>query len=183
MFQAVASSVPLTATLIALAVAQRLTHGLSGRKVSMVTRLSNGLTNMEKEKVRSRQKYGNSKVEYDGITFDSKRERDRYIVLKDAAAKGIITDLQCQPKWELLPTMYKEVVIHLKTKDKIVQQVDQKSVTYKADFSYIKNGELVVEDVKISEYLLPKEFILKEKMMYYFHHIRIKRIYKPTEAL
>ena len=120
---------------------------------------------MEKGKVRSRPKYGNSKVEYDGITFDSKRERDRYIVLKDAAAKGIITDLQCQPKWELLPTMYKEVVIHLKTKDKIVQQVDQKSVTYKADFSYIKNGELVVEDVKISEYLLPKEFILKEKMI------------------
>ena len=136
---------------------------------------------MVQGKVRSRPKYGNSKVEYDGITFDSKRERDRYIVLKDAAAKGIITDLQCQPKWELLPTMYKEVVIHLKTKDKIVQQVDQKSVTYKADFSYIKNGELVVEDVKILEFFFSFVFILKEKMMYYFHHIRIRRIYKPTE--
>ena len=106
---------------------------------------------MEKEKVRSRPKYGNSKVEYDGITFDSKRERDRYIVLKDAVAKGIITDLQCQPKWELLPTIYKEVVIHLKTKDKVVQQVDEESVADKADFAYIKNGERVVEDVKISE--------------------------------
>lgn len=132
---------------------------------------------------RSRPKYGNSKVEYDGITFDSKRERDRYLILKDAEEKGVISQLECQPKWELLPTMYKDVIVHLKTKDKIVQRVEQKAVTYKADFSYIKDGELVVEDVKISEFMLPKEFILKEKMMFYFHHIRIKRVYKPNQAV
>lgn len=132
---------------------------------------------------KKRPKYGNHKVNYDGKTFDSQRERDRYIYLKAKEDEGVITELKCQPEWCLIPPVYKDDVVHLKTKDKIVRHLDQRGINYKADFSYIKNGEFIVEDVKISKYLLPKEYILKEKMMYYFHKIRIKKIYKPSETV
>ena len=48
-------------------------------------------------------KYKNEKVEFDGIKFDSKRERDRYMVLKDAERRGVISELKCQPKFTLIP--------------------------------------------------------------------------------
>ena len=35
-------------------------------------------------------KYKNEKVEFDGIKFDSKRERDGYMVLEDAERRGEI---------------------------------------------------------------------------------------------
>ena len=43
------------------------------------------------------------KVEFAGIKFDSKRERDRYMVLKDAERRGVISELKCQPKFTLIP--------------------------------------------------------------------------------
>ena len=63
-------------------------------------------------------KYGNTKVEYNGIKFDSKREMQRYLVLKDAESKGIITNLVLQPKFELIPAVRETYIKHLKTKDK-----------------------------------------------------------------
>ena len=75
-------------------------------------------------------KYRNEKVEYDGMTFDSKRERDRYIVLKDAERQGIISDLVCQPKFTLLPAQYHEETVQLKTKVKTVRKCDFLATTY-----------------------------------------------------
>lgn len=128
-------------------------------------------------------KYRNEKVEYDGMTFDSKRERDRYIVLKDAERQGIISDLVCQPKFTLLPAQYHEETVQLKTKVKTVRKCDFLATTYTGDFQYTKDGNVVVEDVKISPKLIPKEFLLKEKMMLFFHKIRIRRVYKPMEEI
>lgn len=125
-------------------------------------------------------KYRNEKVEYDGITFDSKRERDRYIVLKDAERQGIISDLVCQPKFTLLPAQYHEETVQLKTKVKTVRKCDFLATTYTGDFQYIKDGNVVVEDVKG---MLTPEYRLKEKMMAYFHHIIIRRVKKPNEAI
>ena len=39
-------------------------------------------------------KYGNKKVEVDGLLFDSKKEMQRYLVLKDAERNGVISDLK-----------------------------------------------------------------------------------------
>lgn len=130
-----------------------------------------------------RPKYGNTKVEYQGIKFDSRRERDRYIVLKDAENKGIISDLQVQVKYELIPAVKQTYIKHLKTKEKEVTVTLQRPITYTCDFKYVKDKEEVVEDVKISEFLLPKEFVLKEKMMFALKGIRIKKVYKPSELV
>lgn len=127
-------------------------------------------------------KYNNTKVEVDGIKYDSKKESQRNAFLETMQKQGLISDLKRQVVFELIPTIYEDKVVHLKTKDKIVQRVAQKAVTYKADFTYIKDGQLVVEDVKASASYaaLDKTFILKEKMMRYFHGIVIKRVYKAN---
>lgn len=129
------------------------------------------------------QKYNNKKVEFQGMTFDSKREFERYLVLMDAQKKGIISGLERQVKFELLPQITEEEVVHLKTKDKIVEKVVQQAVHYICDFKYVKDGKIVIEDVKIAKSLLPPEYILKEKMMRYLNGITIKRVYKPTELV
>lgn len=130
-------------------------------------------------------KYNNSKVEIDGIKFDSKKESQRNAYLELMQKQGLISELKRQVVFELIPTIYEDKVVHLKTKDKIVQRVAQKAVTYKADFTYIKDGQLVVEDVKASASYkaLDQTFILKEKMMRYFHGIVIKRVYKANDSI
>ena len=44
-------------------------------------------------------KYHNTKVIYNGIKFDSKKERDRYIQLKQLHSLGQIESLELQPKF------------------------------------------------------------------------------------
>lgn len=131
----------------------------------------------------NRPKYGNSKVTFDGHTFDSKREKDRYVVLKEAQEDGIISDLQLQPKWELIPKITETYVKHLKTKDKVCERTAQLPITYTADFAYTKDGERIIEDVKISPKMLPKEFALKVKMMRAIHGIKVKCVYKASEVI
>lgn len=128
-------------------------------------------------------KYKNEKVEFDGIKFDSKRERDRYMVLKDAERRGLISGLKCQPIFELMPAIYHDEVKHLKTKDKIIKRCDQLAITYRGDFQYMKDGQLVVEDVKGSAFMVTEVFKIKEKMMFAVHGIKIKRVYKATDEI
>ena len=130
-----------------------------------------------------RSKYRNTKVEFQGIKFDSKREMQRYIVLKDAEVKGLIKDLQMQVKFELIPAVKETYIKHLKTKDKECERTLQLPITYTCDFAYTKDGVLVVEDVKISASLLPKEYVLKKKMMFALKGIKIREIYKFNEPI
>lgn len=129
------------------------------------------------------QKYGNVKVEYEGEIFDSKRELSRYLVLLDAVKDGKITELERQPYFVLIPAIKENYVVRLKTKEKIKERTIQRPITYCADFRYKKQGEVVVEDVKVSPHCLPKEFQLKLKMMRYFHGIEVKCVYKPSEPI
>ena len=128
-------------------------------------------------------KYNNTKVEYDGIKFDSKKEMQRYIVLKDAENSGVISNLELQVKYELIPAVREEYIEHLKTKDKVKTRTIQLPITYTCDFQYLKDGVLIVEDVKASPKMLPKEFVLKEKMMFALKGIKIKKVYSIKEEI
>ena len=130
-------------------------------------------------------KYNNTKIEYDGIKFDSKKEMQRYIVLKEAERMSVISNLELQVKYELIPAVKEEYVEHLKTKDKIKTRTLQLPITYTADFVYIKDGNKVVEDVKASPNMaaIDKSFILKEKLFRWKFGYGIKRVYKPTESV
>lgn len=131
----------------------------------------------------SKNKYNAKKMEVDGITFDSRLEGRRYIVLKAAQDNGHISELKTQVPFELLPNMYEEVAKQLKTKVKIIQKLVQRKVIYTADFTYVKDGQLVVEDTKGSnKYLMySRDYPLRKKMMYYFHGIKIREVTKATD--
>lgn len=109
-----------------------------------------------------RTKYGNEITYFDGKRFDSKAEARRYIVLKEMEKAGQISDLKMQVSFDLLPA----------------QEIDgkrERPVRYIADFTYIKNGQLVIEDVK-SAPTKTKEFVLKRKMMMFFHKAIVREI-------
>lgn len=130
-----------------------------------------------------RPKYGNSKTSFGGVEYDSKRERDRHIYLMGQERQGVISDLKRQVTFHLLPAQYETVEKQLKTKTKQVSQCVERAVDYTADFTYMKDGKLVVEDVKASKSILAKEFVIKRKMMLYFHGIKIREVYSPTESV
>lgn len=130
-------------------------------------------------------KYHNKKTEYQSILFDSKRERDRYVYLKDAEDKGIISDLKLQPTFELIPKITEKVIKHLKTKDKEEERFVQHPITYTADFSYLKDGVMVVEDVKASPKpcAIDEVFKIKEKLFRWKFGFSLRRIYNANDAI
>lgn len=106
-------------------------------------------------------KYKNRKTVVDGITFDSKKESRRYQELRLLEQAGEIRDLKLQVKFELIPSQ------------RVDGKVVERACTYKADFVYRENGEIIVEDAK--GFRTP-EYKIKRKLMLYIHGIRIKEI-------
>ena len=130
-------------------------------------------------------KYHNKKVEYAGISFDSKKEMKRYVFLKDMEDKGVIENLERQVRFVLIPSLTEDVVVHLKTKDKVVKKTIQLAITYTCDFRYIHDGVTIVEDIKASpkSAALDKVFLIKEKLFRWRFGFAIKRIYNAEEPI
>lgn len=106
-------------------------------------------------------KYGNRKVVIDGIQFDSAKESRRYCELKLLQRAGKIQELQLQKEFELLPSQ------------KIDGKVVERAVKYKADFYYLQDGRVVVEDTKGFR---TKDYIIKRKLLLWRFGIRIIEI-------
>lgn len=120
-------------------------------------------------------KYLNKKTVVDGITFDSRKEAKYYIYLKQLERDGKIENLQMQVPYELIPAVYENTVVHLKTKDKIVRKCIQRAVNYYADFVYF-DKELVETQIVDTKGFKTKEYLLKKKMMLAFKGIKIKEV-------
>lgn len=115
-------------------------------------------------------KYGNKKIQIDGITFDSKKEAQRYSELKLMQRAGLISDLEMQKEFVLIPAQFETV----RTKDKKTKKVCiERAVKYKADFSYEQNGEIIVEDTKGFK---TKDYIIKRKLMLWVHGLKIVEV-------
>ena len=111
-------------------------------------------------------KYKNKKIVVNGIQFDSKKEAKRYQELKMMEDAGEITKLERQVKFDLLPNQ----------KDPDGKVVERK-VQYIADFVYMKNGIICVEDVKgYREGGAYRVFVIKRKLMLYRFGIVVKEI-------
>lgn len=101
---------------------------------------------------KPKSKYHNEPVVVDGIRYDSRNEMLRHNFLKLMEKAGEISDLRYHVKFELIPQITKEEIVHLKTKDKVVTKVVQSARYYEADFVYVnKKGEEIVEDFKGQE--------------------------------
>jgi len=133
------------------------------------------------KKQNNQSKWHNTPCEYNGIKFDSHKERDRYIFLKSLEDKGVISDLKRQVRYTVCPAVYGEREVQLKTKTKIEKYTRQIASYYYADFTYMLNGELVVEDIKGAEGTETEVFRLKAKLMLAYNGIEVKKVYNPTE--
>jgi hypothetical protein len=79
---------------------------------------------------RTNTKYRNKRTEVDGITFDSKKESERYRELKILEKAGAVKNLTLQPRYAIIVN-------------------DIKICDYVADFTYqTRMGETLVEDCK-----------------------------------
>ena len=101
-----------------------------------------------------RNKYRAQPTVIDEIRFASKREATRYQDLKVMEQLGLISGLELQPAYPII--------------------VDRMKVcTYKADFRYIENGALVVEDAKGMK---TPVYRLKKKLMKALYGIEIREV-------
>lgn len=99
-------------------------------------------------------KYKNKKTVVDGITFDSRKEAERYLDLKTLERFGVISELELQKKFELQPSfMYKGR--------------RQRPINYICDFYYKQDGKYIIEDVKSPVTINNSTYKLKKKMMLY----------------
>lgn len=128
-------------------------------------------------KNKQKNKYRNKKILIDGILFDSTKEGQAYLVLKQKQNNGIISDLTLQPKWELQPKLTETYIKHLKTKDKLCERTILQPIVYTADFSFMFNDKLVVIDVKGSRFTISKDFPLRIKMLKYHYGLDVDVIY------
>lgn len=119
-------------------------------------------------------KYGNRKIQFDGQTFDSKKEMRHYTELLLLEKAGKIKDLQRQVKFQLIPAQREPDIIGPKGGVKPGKLIERE-VSYVADFVYtdLQTGQTVVVDTKGFR---TKEYTIKRKMMLYFHGIRIKEV-------
>ena len=104
-----------------------------------------------------RLKYNNKKTN----GYDSKKESKHAAQLKLLLKAGLITDLQEQVKFQLIPPQY------------IDGKCVERRCSYIADFVYNENGKMVVVDVKG---VRTPEYVIKRKLMLYIHKIKIKEV-------
>lgn len=108
-------------------------------------------------------KYKNKKTEVDGIVFDSRKEALYYKKFSQMQKDGEISNLRLQVPFELLPAIWEDRPVPLKSKVKSVRVLVQRNVVYIADFVYDTPEEKdYVVDVKGKK---THEYILKKKMM------------------
>lgn len=98
--------------------------------------------------------------------YDSRKEKRRSDELKLLQKAGIISDLQEQVRFELIPSQYEIIG----GKKKCIEH----ACHYVADFVYTENSKLIVEDVKSPITRKNKEYIIKKKLMLYLHGIKIR---------
>lgn len=111
---------------------------------------------------KKKSKYGNAPVVEDGEEFDSHKEKRRYKELLDLQRLGLIHDLQTQVSFELLES----VKFKYEKKRKC-------AVRYIADFTYMQDGQMIVEDVKSEITKKLAVYRLKKHLMMLVHNLEI----------
>ena len=112
------------------------------------------------ERSGRRRKYNNTKVEYDGRTFDSIKESERYKELRLMEQAGEIADLECQTKYPLLGLDGTKVA------------------EYWSDFTYYDKAEgaIVIEDTKSEATRKDRTYRLKAKLFRAQYGVSIREV-------
>ena len=117
-------------------------------------------------------KYRNKKCVVDGMVFDSVKEKNRYGVLKALEDAGEIQGLRRQVEFLLIPEQREPDTVGVRGgvhKGKVIER----KCSYIADFVYVRDGELVVED---SKGIRTHDYVIKRKLMLHIHGIRVREV-------
>lgn len=120
-------------------------------------------------------KYHSKKITRDGITFDSRREYNRYCELLLLEKAGEIKDLKRQVKFVLIPAQ-REFTNEVGKNGRFKKgKLLERECSYLADFVYVdsKTGKTIVED---SKGFRTRDYVIKRKLMLHVHGIRIKEV-------
>jgi hypothetical protein len=115
---------------------------------------------------KKKSKYKNKKIVFNGIKFDSIKEKNRYIELKLLEKNNIISGLKLQPAFLLQESFNCGKATH-------------RAIKYVADFEYfnIKEGKIIIEDVKghkTEVYKIKKKLFLNKYIKDYSDKIFIE---------
>jgi hypothetical protein len=106
-------------------------------------------------------KYNAKKTKIDGMVFDSRREANRYVKLREMERNGEISDLKRQVREELIPPFD-------------CQGKHFRGIYYVVDFVYTdSDGDVIWEDVKGMKTQI---YLMKRKLVAY----RYGKIIKET---
>ena len=122
-------------------------------------------------------KFNARKISIDGIDFDSKKEGRRYEQLKALEKAGVISDLELQKSFELIPNITEPDTVGPRGGVKPGKVLERK-VCYIADFCYRdRDGKTIVEDVKGCKFgSAYAVFKIKKKLMRWRFDIEVKEI-------
>jgi len=109
-------------------------------------------------------KYRNFKTIRDGLQFDSKAEADRWRHLNYELLAGRIQSLQRQVEFVLAP------------RAEFSNSRASPAIKYKADFVYLRDDRLIVEDVKSPASAKLAAYRLKRHLMRTVHGIEITEV-------
>ena len=114
---------------------------------------------------QKKSKYHNTKVEYNGIKFDSVKEMKHYQLLEYRQKIGEIKELKLQVPYELIPKY--------KMNDKTIRKT-----VYIADFVYYdtRDNKTHVIDVKSSFTRKNEVYRIKKKLFEYKYGIEIEEV-------
>ena len=111
-------------------------------------------------------KVPHTKIKIGDEVFDSVAEHDRYLELLVMQKTGQIKELECHPKYEILP---KQVTPPGKQ--------NFKPVIYTPDFRYkTADGREVVEEVKSEYTRKEKDYVIRRKLIFYTLGVYVEEI-------
>lgn len=113
---------------------------------------------------KSKSRINSQRVIANGIEFDSKIEHDRYLELLVMEREGVISELQCHPAWELIPPQ------------KVPGKRPFRGHRYTADFRYMRDGKMIVEDVKSVKTREERDYIINRKLMWMLLGIYVEEV-------
>lgn len=112
-----------------------------------------------------KRKYKNTKLTVGNLAFDSKKEYERYLELSLLLGQNKISDLKMQVPFILAGS------VKFKNEPRA-----KPALKYIADFTYIQNGKLIVEDVKSAITRKDKGYRIKKHLMMAVHNVEISEV-------
>ena len=115
-------------------------------------------------KERSSGRIPHNYVRIGGEVFDSQAEADRYMELLVAQKAGLISELECHPHYDLIPSQ------------KVPGKKGFRPHGYTADFRYMRDGQQIVEDVKSERTREERDYIINRKLRYMLKGIYVNEV-------